>query len=1240
MRRNASSRRTMVVVNSVLKLLQRQTYTCLSHRYGLYLCFGGMVLMIVSAFQFGEVVVEWSRDQYHVLFDSYRDNVGGKSFQSRLCLPMPIDVVYTWVNGTDVALLKELKTVKEQLEEEQRALRERLGKNTSETTEVPKESVKLECLLSHCIMAPMLALDPPPPANLTLKELLLSPAFSAAKELLLMNKAFHTSTTVSVVVFHSQAEADKAFTDVSKEDQKFSVSRCYLTTDKEAPGLIRMQSLAYLSGFPASFKETEQLRVKLPSVITNSLKQFELYSEAGVALLHLKTPQDFTDLTQQAKKNLTLDGKELTISPGYLFWDLTAISQSKQDEDVSASRFEDNEELRYSLRSVERHAPWVRHIFIVTNGQIPSWLNLDNPRVTVVPHQDIFLNSSHLPTFSSPSIETHIHRIPGLSQKFIYLNDDVMFGKDVWPDDFYSHSKGQKVYLTWPVPNCAEGCPGSWIKDGYCDKACNNSACDWDGGDCLGAAGNGRFGAGVGGAGPGGGGGQVWQFAGGLGGLGATSYCNQGCANSWLADKFCDQACNVLSCGFDVGDCGQEHFTELLRVTLMRNQSLYTLPVGETRPYFSFERLARRISEAHVSDNPALRHSSVANKWKTIHLLLHPGHNATQLQYNLTFQRDDATEFVMSFSVAVDTREVPQANVSQAASKDSDQDPKPTSTPEPTVPFADVPEDQRGPRIQKSQPGEPLVVVEAPSLNVSLLPAAVQSELQKLEEKLLIGDITVKGYNLTKAGLLKPYKALAQKQQDIDSPPASEGEEKAKGKPDEDLEGKPPAEEKAENIIQKNPNSKEEIPWKDIPHTDKYEEDTPKHYALNTVIERPMTSKLLGSISKSKKPEDPAEGAPLGRRLLHFISADRGFLPWERRKYFQKLLEEEERLQREVSFEVDSGATRRRLQDTFADSLRHVNKLLNGQFGFTSRKVPAHMPHMIDRLIMQELQDTFPEAFDKTSGHRVRHPEDMQFAFSYFYFLMSAQQRLNVSEVFDEIDTDHSGVLSDREIRTLATRIHELPLSLQDLTGLEQMLINCSKTLPTNLTQLHLVNPTQEAYYDPSMPPVTKGLVLYCKPITERIQKAFKDQNKYKFEVMGEEEIAFKMVRTNVSHVVGQLDDIRKNPRKFICLNDNIDHSHKDASTVKAVLRDFYESMFPLPSQFELPREYRNRFLHMEELQEWRVYRDKLKFWTHCVLVTLVIFTIMSFFAEQLILLKRKLFPRRRVSKDGNPERV
>ncbi|KAJ8374043.1 hypothetical protein SKAU_G00046230 [Synaphobranchus kaupii] len=1249
----------MVLINSVLKLLQRQTYTCLSHRYGLYLCFGGIVLMIVSAFQFGEVLVEWSRDQYHVLFDSYRDNVAGKSFQNRLCLPMPIDVVYTWVNGTDVDVMRQLRSVRQQLEGELKARRERLSKNGTGATDTPKNSEKPECLLSHCIMAPILVLDPPLPANVTLKELpSFSPSFTPAEQLLQLAKPRNPSTSVTVLLFHSQSEADKAHADVPNVALKSSISRGYLTTDKEVPGRIRMHTLAFLSDFPPSFKETEQLRIKLPSTVTSKIKWLQLYSEASTALLYLKSQQDFADLTQQARKNLTVDGKDLTVSPAFLLWDFSAISQSRHDEDVSASRFEDNEELRYSLRSVERHAPWVRHVFIITNGQIPSWLNLDNPRVTVVTHHEIFQNETHLPTFSSPAIETHIHRIPGLSQKFVYLNDDVMFGKDVWPDDFYSHSKGQKVYLTWPVPNCAEGCPGSWIKDGYCDKACNNSACDWDGGDCLGVSAGNQFGAGR--AGTGVGIGQGWQFGGGLAGMG-VSYCNQGCANSWLADKFCDQACNVLSCGFDVGDCGKDHFDQLYRVTLQRSVTHYVLPVGETRPYFSFKGLAHRVSEAHVSDSSAVRHTSVANKWKSIHLLLHAGTNATQIRYNLTFQDEGGHEFTMIFTVDLDTRTIAHSNApldSTPGGGGGAGTPPPKTTPEPEPQFQEIPAEKQGPRVQKLGPGP--AAARVPALNVSLLPSQVQSELQRLDQKLLMGDVTQKGYNLTKAALLQPYDTPALR---AATPPAGPSKPAAPHKPYKDMGAQEPGIAKpskpGENEAKKVLTSPVPVRIDDQPARDAEplpEASKAQPSGTRSPHQPKLLSALVGNSSRTRDREaQPREGdapqeAGLGQgaggrallnwKLQHYISADRGFLPWERRKYFRDLLEEEELLERELSYQADSAAAGRRLHDTFADSLRHVNKLLNGQFGFTSRKVPAHMPHMIDRLVMQGLQDMFPAEFDLTSSHKVRHSEDMQFAFSYFYYLMSALQQLNVSQVFDEIDTDRSGVLSDREIRTLATRIHNLPLSLQDLTSLEQMLINCSKTLPSNLTQLHVVSPTQEAYYDPSMPPVTKGLVINCKPITDRIHKAFKDENKYKFEIMGEGEIAFKMVRTNVSHVVGQLDDIRKNPRKFICLNDNIDHAHKDAPTVKAVLRDFYESMFPVPSQFELPREYRNRFLHMGELTEWRAYRDKLKFWTHCVLVTLVVFTIISFFAEQLVMLKRRLFPRRRVSKEANPQRV
>ncbi|XP_068258257.1 LOW QUALITY PROTEIN: N-acetylglucosamine-1-phosphotransferase subunits alpha/beta [Nyctibius grandis] len=1255
----------------LLKLLQRQTYTCLSHRYGPCLCLGGLVLMIVSALQFGEVVLEWSRDQYHVMFDSYRDNVAGKSFQNRLCLPMPIDVVYTWVNGTDVELIKELQQVREQMEEEQKIMREILGKNATEPTK--KSEKQLECLLTHCIKVPMLVLDPALPTNITLKDLLsIHPSLQAANNMFFVAKPKNPSTNVTVIVFDSPKDVEAAHSGMLGDNSKQIVWRGYLTTDKEVPGLVLMQDLAFLSGFPATFKETNQLRTKLPESLASKVKLLQLYSEASVALLQLNNPKGFQELSKQAKKNMTIDGKELMLNPAYLLWDLSSVSQSKQDEDISASRFEDNEELRYSLRSIERHAPWVRHIFIVTNGQIPSWLNLDNPRITIVTHQEIFQNVSHLPTFSSPAIESHIHRISGLSQKFIYLNDDVMFGKDVWPDDFYSHSKGQKVYLTWPVPNCAEGCPGSWIKDGYCDKACNNSACDWDGGDCIGNSGGSRYVAG-GGAVGGIGNGPPWQFGAGISGV---SYCNQGCANSWLADKFCDQACNVLSCGFDAGDCGQDHFEEMYKVTLQLNQTYYVIPKGECLPYFSFSEIAKKGIDGSYSDNPIIRHASVANKWKTIHLIMHSGMNATVIYFNLTFLNKNDEEFKMQVAVEADTREEPKLNTTSMQKRDSDFKTI-TSIPEAEMIFEDIPEEKRFPRVRRRRNGtkdslhEEVII---PSVNVSLLPEDVQLALQNLDLKLLSGDITQKGFNLSKAALLRPFQFSTTVKNIIGL------ERRAMRNRFEDQKNHTSWQKPYKHVNDgkiKTIKANEEVPSRltgtngtvvtmntnkpiykvksksILPSQSMGNKNETREKVLNALILREtQKSKHTGNLDTGEDAQgmegrkgraqvdtNVREGL-VGRKLQSYSGSYQGFLPWEKKKYFQDLLDEEESLLKQMSYFTDGKHFGRQLKDTFADSLRYVNKLLNSKFGFTSRKVPAHMPHMIDRTVMQELQDMFPEEFDKTSFHKVRHSEDMQFAFSYFYYLMSAVQPLNISQIFDEVDTDQSGILSDREIRTLATRIHELPLSLQDLTGLEQMLINCSKALPANITHIHVIPPTQEAYYDPNLPPVTKNLVTNCKPVTDRIRKAYKDKNKYRFEIMGEEEIAFKMIRTNVSHVVGQLDDIRKNPRKFVCLNDNIDHNHKDAQTVKAVLRDFYESMFPIPSQFELPREYRNRFLHMHELQEWRVYRDKLKFWTHCVLVTLIVFTVISFFAEQLIALKRKIFPRRRIQKEVGHEQI
>ena len=113
--------------------------------------------------------------------------------------------------------------------------------------------------------------------------------------------------------------------------------------------------------------------------------------------------------------------------------DAEAFIQDAVDE----ARFADNEELRYSLRSLEQYAPWVRKIWIVTAGQTPAWLDTDNPRVEIVDHRQIWPDASDLPAFNSHAIEANLHRIPGLAEHFLYFNDDFLLARPVNPEHFF-----------------------------------------------------------------------------------------------------------------------------------------------------------------------------------------------------------------------------------------------------------------------------------------------------------------------------------------------------------------------------------------------------------------------------------------------------------------------------------------------------------------------------------------------------------------------------------------------------------------------------------------------------------------------------------------------------------------------------------------------------------------------------------------------------------------------------------
>jgi len=105
--------------------------------------------------------------------------------------------------------------------------------------------------------------------------------------------------------------------------------------------------------------------------------------------------------------------------------------------DDNEARYRQIDELRYALRSVYLYAPWIRNIYIATDSPRPAWL-AEHPRVHIMRSEDFFQDTSVLPTHNSQAVESQIHHIPGLSEYFLYSNDDMFFGRPVSPDMFFS----------------------------------------------------------------------------------------------------------------------------------------------------------------------------------------------------------------------------------------------------------------------------------------------------------------------------------------------------------------------------------------------------------------------------------------------------------------------------------------------------------------------------------------------------------------------------------------------------------------------------------------------------------------------------------------------------------------------------------------------------------------------------------------------------------------------------------
>lgn len=117
---------------------------------------------------------------------------------------------------------------------------------------------------------------------------------------------------------------------------------------------------------------------------------------------------------------------------------------------TNSVRYRDFGTLKYLFRGIAENMPWIRNLYLIvqSESQIPDWVNRDT--VHVVFHDQI-IDYRNLPTYNSNVIELYMHRIPGLSEYFLYGNDDMFTLNPTTPEDWFDGNGNPKIKIkTWP----------------------------------------------------------------------------------------------------------------------------------------------------------------------------------------------------------------------------------------------------------------------------------------------------------------------------------------------------------------------------------------------------------------------------------------------------------------------------------------------------------------------------------------------------------------------------------------------------------------------------------------------------------------------------------------------------------------------------------------------------------------------------------------------------------------------
>lgn len=835
-----------------------------------------------------------------------------------------------------------------------------------------------------------------------------------------------------------------------------------------------------------------------------------------------------------------------------------------KDDAASESRYRDSEELRYSLRSLEMFAPWVRKVFIVTDNQIPYWLNLEDSKVKIVPHSAIFADRRNLPVFSSPAIESQLHRVPGVSRRFVYFNDDVMLGSPTFPDDFVRLDGAQRVYLAWDAPKCNDGCQDSWLGDGTCDTACNVSSCDFDLSDCEDPS-------------------PLKPSKGRKKPLPpkpvkkskkvpprkVPKKCVYNCVKNWLADGSCDAKCDVAACLHDVGDCGplgvdaappgqmvidvprtdygavvnvshvvtenDEDIVAYLEddlvydVFVLRKAGLFVLMLDQIQ--------SRRLVSAAEPD-PTFQATGIAHNWTAT---LEIRRNGTSRSFTYLFRLFDPLQIQRRDANKRDKRRL-RPNYRPASLKTH-------------VASCD------GPVFVDFEPGR------AWEIDVTLDNSTRLDECDGLVVLSVATHSKFTSKQYEGATVLPHSARLAAPLLRFDL-------------------------ERLGDVLRVQLPVPAQQSWtRLLSFDDVVVVDNNASGVLATWMRRATENKyknvglsVVGTLFVL--PRNATTKRTVERGVDDAIACVSFSL---------------ETLDARHVFDDDDAAEninrgRRLLLDTYGESLARVNRLYTKRYGKleynAARRVPAHMPHMIDTQVMRAMQAEWRDEWARTAANRFRSGTDMQFAFAYFHYVMS---KARIAEPdFDEIwrhdiDVDGDGVLDGNEIITLAS----LALGKEPRDEDIREVYDCVAThlsVPRSLSRIvpwrraDQKSDRQRQWETKSPRVATLDSTKRCDTVVADVKSRYKQREERRAESYIIEdnlnEVAFEMLGDDYDVTRSQLDSIRARRVKFICINDNI-----NAMTTElfGLLTDFFQAYYPRASRFELPKGTVNEFLRYED---------------------------------------------------------